>query len=233
MPDDIVYKGLTGLDAIAVWHKSHPESTEFLRAIFAAPPSAPAPIAVDRDPMPQTFCIEPQDCDLQTTPAEAAKRFLATRPGQFISEVIKQTTIGTFKKVLDELRPKLATPDLLEGLDPEGCSKDAGIYMATLVCHIWITQSGYSAQKALNYVFRTSKEGSPLYSDCRYARILRQKYGRSESTIWKDAKMLHSKYSSWKKKSRQPYMPNIWRDMVQKSKVQKERETRTNNKRGH
>jgi len=219
MSDDIVYKCVTGLDAIVAWSKDHPESIGYLHAIFMPPSPKHVPTATDCEPLPQTFCIEPQNSGLQTSPEEAAKQFLATRRGQFFAEVFRLSTVGTFSEALGNLRTKLETPDLLEGLDPEGSSKDAGIYMAILVCHVWITQGGYSSQKALNYVFRTSKEGSPLYSDCRYARTLRQKYERSESTVWKDAKMFHSRYCSWKKRSRNPYMPNIWRDMVQKSKA--------------
>ena len=103
--------------------------------------------------------------------------------------------------------------------------------MAMLVCHVWMTQSGYSAKKALNYVFRNARENSPLYADCKYARTLRDKYGRSESTVWKDAKILHSSYNTWSKKSKKPYMPNVWRELAQKSKGRESREIKAKKER--
>jgi len=232
MSDDIVYKCVTGLDAIAAWSKDHPESIGSLRAIFMVQPPVHAPVTIDSESIPQALCIVPQNDDLLATPEESAKQFLSTRQGQVAAEVIRQSTIGTFSEALGKLRTRVETPDLLDDLEPDDSSKDAGIYMAILVCHVWIPKGGYSSQKALNYVFRTSKEGSPLYSDCRYARTLRQKYERSESTILKDAKMLHSRYNSWKKGSRRPYMPNIWRDMVQESKALEKRASRKQNTRG-
>lgn len=108
--------------------------------------------------------------------------------------------------------------DLQDGLQPNTKKKDALVYMAQLVCHVWITMPGMSKLKALDYVFVTAKNGDRLWSDCKYARRLRNLYNYNPTTIAKEAAMLHAKYNTWRKKSNAPYMPNMWRELVKESK---------------
>lgn len=115
--------------------------------------------------------------------------------------------------------------DLQDGLQPNTKKKDALAYMAHLVCHVWIAMPGKSKSKALDYVFETAKDGDRLWSDCQYARRLRNMYNYNSNTISKEAAILHSIYNTWHRKSKKPYQPNIWRELVKESK-RKERKSR-------
>lgn len=133
-------------------------------------------------------------------------------------------TIRKIDESLAWLKPQIETPDLLSDLSPETSKDDAAEFMARLVCHVWLDIPGMSKNKATDYVFQEAKKGDRLFADCIYARRLRDKYGRNESTVAKDAAELHSRFNSWRKKSKKPYTANIFRMLAKESRAKEEEE---------
>lgn len=127
--------------------------------------------------------------------------------------------IDKLDETLSLLKGKVETPDLVSDLSPETSADDAAKFAARLVCHVWLTMPGMSKGKATDYVFQRARDGDSLFADCKYARSLVVKYGRNESTVAKDAARLHSRFNSWRMKSKKPYMPNIWRELSARSKA--------------
>ena len=116
--------------------------------------------------------------------------------------------------------------NLLDDLQPDTKKKDALAYMARLVCYVWTTIQGKTKSTAIDYVFKTAKDGDRLWSNCQYARRLRNLYNYNPTTIAKEAAMLHTKYTTWRKKSKKPYQPNIWRELVKESKREERKSSR-------
>ena len=172
--------------------------------------------------------IIPHDCMDMTIDA-----LVATLP-QNLAELIEaavakvdsgtQMQLAKGDEILTLLKGKVETTDLVSDLSPETSTDDAAKFAARLVCHVWLTMPGMSKSKATDYVFQRARDGDSLFADCNYARSLVVKYGRNESTVAKDAARLHSRFNSWRKKSKKPYTANIFRMLAKESRAKEEEE---------